>query len=306
MSMHIRRVLAALKPWQASLPLSAYHARFLSERLGAELRLLSCVFDTDVAVGMLKGDSQALSAQVGLIASERAVLADLARSLEDWGVEAAHEVRWGQPVEDVIVDEARRWHADLLVVGTHQGGVRPHTRLSRVDWQLMRSCPCAILLARDPQFEGYETILAAIDPLHRHSQPEGIDRRILEFGATLARAAESEFLVAHVYPDPALFTLASAVEVMPGVYYGAENIEHAHREAVTELAAEYGPRGKDVLLVSGDPGESLVSLIDEHSVDLIIMGALKRGIEERILGSTVEDIVANAQCDVLLVGPPSP
>ena len=105
MSIQIRRVLAALKPWQAGLPLSTYHARFLSERLGAELRLLSCVFDTEVAVGIANGERQALSAQAGLIQSEHAVLADLARSLEDWGVDAVHEVRWGQPVEDVVIDE---------------------------------------------------------------------------------------------------------------------------------------------------------------------------------------------------------
>ena len=305
MSIQIRRVLAALKPWQAGLPLSTYHARFLSERLGAELRLLSCVFDTEVAVGIAKGEPQALSAQAGLIQSEHAVLADLARSLEDWGVDAAHEVRWGQPVEDVVIDEVRRWDADLLVVGTRHSGVRPHTRLSRIDWQLMRNCPCAVLLARDPQFEGYETILVAIDPLHRHSQPEGIDRRILEYGAMLSRAAGSTLLAAHVFPDPSLYELASAVEVLPGVYYGAENIEHVHRQAVLELVADYGLHGDDVLLAPGDPGDGLAQIIEDRHVDLIVMGTLKRGIEERMLGSTVEDIVANAHCDVLLVGPPS-
>ena len=95
MKVSIQRVLAALKPWQAGLPLSAYHARFLSERLGARLRLLSCVFDADVAVGVSNRDGQSLAAQVGLLASERAVLADLARSLDDWGVAADREVRWG-------------------------------------------------------------------------------------------------------------------------------------------------------------------------------------------------------------------
>ena len=304
MSIAIRRVLAALKPWQAGLPLSAYHARFLAEHFGAELRLLSCVFDADVAVGVSNGDGQALSAQAGLIESERSVLVDLAESLGDWGVDAEFEVRWGYPIEDVILEEVRRWEADLLVVGTRQGGVRPHTRLSRVDWHLMRACPCAVLLARDPQFEGYETILAAVDPLHRHSQPAGIDRRILELGAALTRAAQSECLVAHIYPDPALFTLASAVEVLPGVYYGADNIAHAHRRAVTELAAEYGVHGRQVILEAGDPGQRLADIIERHSVDLIVMGAIKRGIEERLLGSTVEVIVAEAQCDVLLVEPP--
>ena len=242
-----------------------------------------------------------MSAQVGLLASERAVLADLARSLGDWGIDADQEVRWGYPVEDVILDEVQSWGADLLVIGTRQGGIRPHTRLSRIDWQLMRSCSCAVLLARDPQFAGYETILAAVDPLHRHAQPDGVDRRILEYAALLAKAAASKLLVAHVYPDPAFYTLASAVEVLPGVFYGAENIERVHRTAVAELAAEYGVHGSAVLLEPGDPGERLASIVEERGADLIVMGALKRGMDERLLGSTVEQIAANAQCDVLLV-----
>lgn len=298
----IRRVLVALKPWQGGLPVSLYHARFLSERLGAQLRLLSCVYDSEVALGLLQGKSEALAAQVGLVDSERALLRDFAASLRDWGVDAELEVRWGEPAEDVILDEIERWGAELLVIGTHQAGVRPHTRLAQVDWQLMRTCPCPVLLARDPQFKGYEAIMAAIDPLHRHAEPAGLDHEILGFATLLAQAAESELLVGHVYPDPGSYALASAVEVQPGVYYGTENIEAVHRRAVQELAAEFGIRPPQIELAPGDPADELVELVRRHGVDLIVMGALKRGaLHEWLLGSTAERIVADVPCDVLLV-----
>ena len=70
---------------------------------------------------------------------------------------------------------------------------------------------------------------------------------------------------------------------------------------MTELAAEYGVHGSAVLLEPGDPSDRLASIVEERGIDLIVMGALKRGIDERLLGSTVEQIAANAQCDVLLV-----
>lgn len=298
----ITKVLVALKPWQGGLPLSLYHAQFLSERLGAQLRLVSCVFEPEISLGLLRQESEALAAQVGLVESERMLLNELATSLRDWGVEAEFEVRWGYPAEDIILNELDRWGAELLVIGTHQAGSRPHTRLARLDWQLMRTCPCPMLLARDPQFEGYSTVLAAVDPLHRHAEPVGLDRRILEYASLLAKASGSKLRVAHVYPNPDSYALASAIEVLPGVYYGMENIEAVHRQATYELVAEFGIAPADVLLYAGDPADELVDCVRRHGVDLVVMGTLKRGaIEEWLLGSTAEQVVTDVACDVLLV-----
>jgi universal stress protein E len=302
----IDRVLVALKPWQGGLPLSLYHARFLADNLGASLRLLSCVFDPEVSLGVLKAEPEALAAQVGLIDAERTVLTDLSASLKDWGVDAEIVVRWGYPTEEVILTELDRWQADLLVVGTHQGGAMPHTRLARVDWQLMRSCPCPMLLARDPQFEGYTKVLAAVDPLHRHAEPAGLDRSILERASLLAKASESELLVGHVYPDPESYALASSVEVLPGVFYGNENIEAVHRQAVLELVENYGVKSPQIVMMSGDPADQLAEFVREQGVDLVVLGALKRGrLEQWLLGSTAERVVAEVPCDVLLVKPAS-
>ena len=82
----INKILVALKPGQKGLPLSAHHARFLAQNLGAELRLMSCVYETQVAAGLVGEDApQAFAAQTGLMGAERQHLEDLGRSLADWG-----------------------------------------------------------------------------------------------------------------------------------------------------------------------------------------------------------------------------
>ena len=98
--------------------------------------------------------------------------------------------------------------------------------------------------------------------------------------------------------------LASSVEVLPGVYYGNENIEDVHRKALMELVENYGIRRSQVLLTSGDPAEQLGETIVENDVDLVVLGALKRGrLEQWLLGSTAERVVAEVSCDVLLIKP---
>lgn len=293
----IGKILVAVKPGQGGLPSEVYHARVLSQCLGAELRLVSCVYDSEVAVGLDKAEGEALAAQAGLLESERSLLRGFAASLSDWGTEAELSVRWGQPAHRVILDELERWDAQLLIVGADSGAP-----WGRVAWQLARRCSRPLLIARDSHFEGYETVLAAVDPLQRHAEPVGLDRRILEIATVLAKASEAKLLVGHVEPDPESYALASAVEVLPGVYYGKENIGAVHRRAVEELVAEFGIRPSQIELSRGDPAEALIDLAERHHADLIVMGTLKRSrLEESLLGSTAEKVVVDVPGDVLLV-----
>lgn len=79
--------------------------------------------------------------------------------------------------------------------------------------------------------------------------------------------------------------------------------------ALTSAMAVAGQEGAIVtaaLLIDGDPAEALVATADEQSADLIVMGALAdRTLADRLLGSTSEEVVKRARCDVLIVRPES-
>jgi nucleotide-binding universal stress UspA family protein len=54
--------------------------------------------------------------------------------------------------------------------------------------------------------------------------------------------------------------------------------------------------------ISGDPVKSLISAIDEHHADLLVVG--NRGLNTlagRLLGSVPSDVSRHARCDVLIV-----
>ena len=52
----------------------------------------------------------------------------------------------------------------------------------------------------------------------------------------------------------------------------------------------------------GSAGQSLVTVADERSADLIVVGTGERGMLERLFGTSVSDTVAHhAHCDVLIV-----
>lgn len=301
-----KRVLIAVRRDETGLPLAAVNARYLAQRLGAALTLVSCVYDSEVAVRLSRADAAAGAAQAGMIRNEERDLERLAQSLREWGAQVDTRVVWDQPVYAGLVRAVQECGADLLVIGAHETRLGiPHTRLTATDWQIMRLAPCPVLLVKQPGFEGYGRILATIDPLHSHSEPSGLDHATLAVARELARALDAELSVAHAFPDPAAFALASAVEVLPGVFYGTENIESVHRQAALELATAHGI-GPDALDVRpGPPAEVIAAVAVERRTELVVIGAVRRSaLEQAVLGSTAEAVAAELACDVLLVPAP--
>ena len=220
------RVLVAIKPWQRGLPLESQHASQLADALGAQLMIASAVFDARVASRAGRGDAAALAARARLIEAERIELEKLAQSLRAWGTAVSTRVVWSAPAYQGVLDVAREWRADLLVVGVHERGLEVGTRLTDTDWQLMRLAPCPLLLVKNPFFTGYRTVLAAIDPAHREPARGGNEGFVLEVARSVSEACESELRVVHALPDPARLP-PSPVEIAPGVYCDADAIEDA-------------------------------------------------------------------------------
>jgi universal stress protein E len=298
-----RRVVVGLRAGEEGLPLAAYHARCLAQCLGAQITLVSTLYDAQVAYALDGRDpAPALAAQSGLLAAEQERLDQLAGSLHDWGATVSGKVVWQQPVYEGLLREVERIGADMLVVGTHAATPIPHTRLADTEWQLMRLCPCPLLLVRDAHFDGYPRMLAAVDPMHRHAEAAGLDTRVLDVATRLAGAFDANLRVAHAYPPAEAFALASAVEIAPGVFYGAENVAALHRNAVEDLVAGYGLGRAELELRAGAPSEVISDVAAELKIKLLVMGALKRGtLAQAVLGSTAEVVAASVSCDILLV-----
>jgi nucleotide-binding universal stress UspA family protein len=84
------------------------------------------------------------------------VLNDALALAEVEGVEASAQLAHvpGRPLGETIADEARRWEADLVVVGTHGRKGVARVLLGSGAEQIIRLAPVAVLVVRDPQLHG--------------------------------------------------------------------------------------------------------------------------------------------------------
>jgi nucleotide-binding universal stress UspA family protein len=130
---------------------------------------------------------------------------------------------------------------------------------------------------------------------------EALTNRALQFAVVLADRYGAKLYAAHVIPQVAY------------AYAHPESIEQILKEAYDyagyELNQIVGPlkhRGCacEALLADGDPGEVITTLAESHEADLIVVGTgSRRGLGKLLLGSVAEEVIREAPCPVLTVGP---
>ena len=118
----------------------------------------------------------------------------------------------------------------------------------------------------------------------------------------LARRFSSTVEIANVF-DPSVVT--SYEEAIIGLPVNERR--QISNENLERLRDDFSASGIDTRTSSPEghrPSAGLLKVAQEHEVDLIVAGTQsKSGVERLILGSTAEQLIRNAKCPVLTVGP---
>jgi nucleotide-binding universal stress UspA family protein len=121
-------------------------------------------------------------------------------------------------------------------------------------------------------------------------------KRALERAAQLAKAFDSELIVASV--APVMTSIGRSAGPVDPTDTPSEHVEELHH-ARAYLDGE--GVNADYVAGLGRPAETLAELANERNADLIVVGHHHTGIS-RLLGQSVSDSVAHrVHCDVLLV-----
>jgi nucleotide-binding universal stress UspA family protein len=267
---------------------------------GSAIRVLAIVQPVfDLTIGM---PALAISAGVveELATAVRAeavrVTTATARTLEAAGRIVESAVGEGRPAS-VIVDDAKEFGADLVVVGSHGRGPVAATLLGSVSAEVAESAPCSVLVARSPSVSR----LVLADDRSEHSDA-------------------ARHLVATMPGFRGLHVHAMTVHERAPAWYGwltpessaeVQAFEDAWDENRVELAAFVERESKGLSeagLVAtggvreGDPATEIVASAREDNADLVVMGSRGRTrLSSIVLGSVSRKVLSHAPCSVLLV-----
>jgi nucleotide-binding universal stress UspA family protein len=209
-----------------------------------------------------------------------------------------------------ILDEAERWGADLIVVGTHGYNALQRLWLGSVSRAVASHAKCSVEIARRRKAQGSDgkamRILLAVDG------SEFGDAAVEEI-ANRPWPPRSEAHVISVIRLP--FTPTPETQGLPDSYYSQleraerERAESAINRAIARLR-EGGASRETPLTLSGEvvvgrPAETIIETAEKWGADLITLGSHGYGGFKRfLLGSVSYAVATHAPCSVEIVHKP--
>jgi nucleotide-binding universal stress UspA family protein len=122
------------------------------------------------------------------------------------------------------------------------------------------------------------------------------------YAKALARRFSSTVEIAHIFDPSVVSSYEETILSLPN-----DERRRIGNERLQLLQEEFSTSGIEVraILPEGHrPSTALLKVAKEDKVDLIVAGTQsKTGVERLILGSTAEQLIRNAACPVLTVGP---
>ncbi|MFO1427786.1 MAG: universal stress protein [Steroidobacteraceae bacterium] len=225
----IRRILLAVRDTEQVPAAALAKAAAIARGTGAALELFHVIGEPLLRPRGRRAQQQA-PAQVRnqVLAEHRERLVALAASREFAGLDVQCAAEWDFPPYEGIVRRALETGADLVIAQLQKHPLLSRALLAHADWELVRTCPCPLLLVRSRTPYKRPLILAAVDPLHERDKPARLDAAILRLGGELEAALGGVQHSFHAWMPLSLQVPVSAAEPLGG--WVSESAEKKYHE----------------------------------------------------------------------------
>ncbi len=265
---------------------------FIGNREAAQIYLVGCGFEEYLHDTYSNFGPNAIEQRKEFIAEMEGRLDIVAQGLISKGYQVDCRVHWTYPRYEQITKEAIELDVDLVVQHAHMRLPHEKHNLSHDSWQLIKTCPKPLLLTKDKDWGPDRIILAAVDPVHSHHKPLGLDFKIMDHALSTQRLIGGTTHVVH----------ACAESARP--FTDASEIRATHEEALADLLKDYDLPEPTVHLLDETPMNAIVHCQDELNTDVTVIGALSRSrLAELIIGNTASRVLDYVKSDLLIVRP---
>lgn len=214
------------------------------------------------------------------------------------GICARTCVAEGNPLA-TIAAEADAQDSHLVVLGARGESFLRHALFGSTAMRLLRkSVRRPVLVVKQAPHETYRSVVVAVD-----FSPVSLE------AIRLARywAPNADLVLLHAFELPYEGKLAFAGVDEQVIRRHVTSDGEVRRKRLHELAAAAGLTAVEysARIVHGDPAQQIIAMEQEVDADLIVVGKHGAHIaEELLLGSVTKHVLAESQCDVLVIPDP--
>jgi len=252
------------------------------------------LFSLDLSAKAQELISESSTDESTVLAEARDRMAVLVENARKEGVVADSQVIVGKSWLELI-RQVLRYQNDLVLVGTrHMGPIKGYF-LGSTGMKLLRKCPCAVWVTQPLVDQKFDSILVAHD-----LRPVG--DLAMELGCSMAEHQNAQLHVVHAAEYPEFdYMFPARVSADRKKAYRDE----ADRHIQSQIAGAGLPLSAKVHFAIEPPDEAIMNCIEQHAVDLLVMGTVGRtGISGFITGNTAERLLPRIPCSLLAVKPP--
>ena len=268
---------------------------------GSTVRIVAVIEPTAGFVPAMPGAPSRMTTSPELEAQIESYLNDgveaLTARLRAAGLQADGAVLRGRPAT-VLVNEAQRSAADLVVVGSRGHGAIASLVLGSVSAEVVDHAPCPVLVARGAD---HDRVLFATDGSPSAEHAESILREWPVFdGATVRVVSVAEDIRPwHTGVAPTMVRQVAAAHAEE--LRKAKTAHETIARAVAERLAAAG-RTADAELRVGDAAAEIVAEAESWHADLVVLGSRGRtGLTRILLGSVARNVLQGSHSSVLIV-----
>lgn len=225
-------------------------------------------------------DDYPLAAVEKLETELRQHLESVKKSAEKEGIVCEIILSKGKEASKLIIDEAAKNNAELIIMGRHGRTGITRIMMGSVTAKVIGDAPCKVLVV--PRFAR-----VSLDRILVPTDGSIYSDLAVREAISIAKRIKSSLIALSVYKRDANFELAEATI---GI--------------VKEVAEKEGVK-VEALTLKGEPHEVIVDTVEKKNAGFMVVGSHGRsGIERLLMGSVTERLIGHAGCPILVVRKP--
>lgn len=206
-----------------------------------------------------------------------------------------------------LVDEVLASGHDLVVREAARDLVAPRREPSgAVNMELLRRCPCSVLLVGHGGAAAQPRIAAAVNPSTEDGEADqAMNARIAEMASLMAELEGGSVTLLHaweVFAEGMVRGLGSPDGYAEYTAAALRRAEDDFRRFTRSLGGRLSAVPAE--LRRGEPEDVIPEFVVAEGIDLLVMGSVaRRGISGFFIGNTAERVLPRIPCSVLVVKP---
>lgn len=238
-----------------------------------------------------------------MLTARRQQLERVAHAVKDVATDA--KLLTGRPGTALIQEVLRSKHDLLMRSHARDSTASAPKPFGAVDMELLRKCPCPVLLVRPGALGQHPRIAGAVNASTEEPAERALNVKIAELTLLLARLEDGVPMLLQTWVPFAEGKVRSHVSDEAFAAY-VEDVRSRTANDLEQLARSLGERMAGVQTVHrrGEPEEVIPEYAAAADIDLVVMGTVARsGIAGLLMGNTAERVLRKLPCSVLAVKP---